>query len=44
MRTCWQPLRAAVPDGVTVIVVPVPDEIRSAYRLDDDLAKMPLVF
>jgi long-chain acyl-CoA synthetase len=35
------PLRAAVPDGVTVIVVPVPDEILSAYRLVDEVARMP---
>ena len=36
-----KPLRAGVPDGVTVIVVPVPDEIRRAYGLDDDMTKMP---
>ena len=36
-----KPLRAGVPDGVTVIVVPVPDEIREAYGLDDDMTKMP---
>ena len=35
------PLRAAVPNDVTVIVVPVPDEIRGAYRLEDGLAQVP---
>ena len=34
-------LQSAIPDGVTVLAVPVPGEVRAAYRLDEDATRIP---
>jgi long-chain acyl-CoA synthetase len=34
-------LREAIPDGVTVLAVPVPEEVRTAYGLGEDAMEMP---
>ncbi len=35
------PIRAAVPAGVQILVVPVPDEVRSAYGLSAEETRVP---
>ena len=35
------PLQGAVPDGVTVLAVPVSEEVRAAYMLDEDATRIP---
>ena len=35
------PIRAAVPDGVKILVVPVPDEIRQAYGIPPERGGVP---
>jgi long-chain acyl-CoA synthetase len=34
-------LRQAIPEGVTVLAVPVPEEVRTAYGLGTDAVEMP---
>lgn len=34
-------LQGAIPDGVTVLAVPVSEEVRAAYMLDEDATRIP---